>query len=49
MSDRSTPAAWLERWRLEAGALRWERPFDAVSTGEAAERRRWFPGGTLNS
>jgi acetyl-CoA synthetase len=41
-------AAWLERWRVEAGGLRWERPFDAVSTGDGAERR-WFPGGMLNA
>ncbi len=40
--------AWLERWRLEAGELRWERPFDAVSTGDGPERR-WFPGGELNA
>lgn len=40
--------AWLERWRVEAGGLRWERPFDAVSDGDGPERR-WFPGGELNA
>ncbi|MCA1845545.1 MAG: AMP-binding protein, partial [Actinobacteria bacterium] len=39
---------WLERWRQEALALQWERPFDEVSAGEGSERR-WFPGGTLNA
>src|SRR2546421_661816 len=45
-SEGSDAAAWLERWRTEAGALAWEQPFEQVSTGEGA-RRRWFPGGTL--
>jgi acetyl-CoA synthetase len=53
MSDGADPQAedldaWLERWRVEAAALRWERPFDAVSTGEGPGRR-WFPGGELNA
>jgi acetyl-CoA synthetase len=39
---------WLERWRTEAETLHWERPFDAVTTGDGAERR-WFPGGRLNA
>ena len=47
-SEGSDAAAWLERWRTEAGALAWEQPFEQVSTGEGA-RRRWFPGGTLNA
>src|SRR5437660_919189 len=47
-SEGSDAAAWLERWRTEAGALAWEQPFEQVSTGEGA-RRRWFPGGALNA
>jgi acetyl-CoA synthetase len=45
MSDSSD---WLARWRTEAETLHWERPFDAVTTGEGPERR-WFPGGRLNA
>jgi len=41
-------AAWLERWRVEAGGLQWDHPFDTVTAGEGAQRR-WFPGGTLNA
>jgi acetyl-CoA synthetase len=41
-------AAWLERWSAEAETLQWQRPFDAVATGEGADRR-WFPGGLLNA
>ena len=41
-------AAWLERWGTEAATLQWDQPFDAVATGEGAERR-WFPGGRLNA
>jgi len=43
-----TPEAWLERWRAEAETLQWERPFDAVATGEGTDQR-WFPGGRLNA
>jgi len=47
MSDGDL-GAWLDRWAVEARTLRWERPFEAVSTGEGPERR-WFPGGELNA
>ena len=40
--------AWLERWRTEAAALAWDRPFDSVTAGEGAGRH-WFPGGRLNA
>jgi len=46
--DTSETEAWLERWRVEAAALEWVRPFDAVAAGRGADRR-WFPGGALNA
>src|SRR5256885_16026198 len=42
------PRGWFDRWRAEAETLQWDRPFDAVATGEGADRR-WFPGGLLNA
>jgi acetyl-CoA synthetase len=41
--------AYLDRWREAAGALDWDRPFDAVLVPDGAGRGAWFTGGRLNA